>query len=63
MGRNPELKGRAARLVRLFPAGRARAARTPFVFLGELHLRGGLLGLRLLNSALSSGSFRLDDRQ
>ncbi|MFJ5838723.1 septum formation initiator family protein [Streptomyces shenzhenensis] len=63
MGRNPELKGRAARLVRLFPAGRARAARTPFVFLVVLLLGGGLIGLLVLNSALSEGSFRLDDLQ
>ncbi|MGW4734823.1 septum formation initiator family protein [Streptomyces shenzhenensis] len=63
MGRNPELKGRAARLARLFPAGRARAARTPFVFLVVLLLGGGLIGLLVLNSALSEGSFRLDDLQ
>ncbi|MFD5542982.1 septum formation initiator family protein, partial [Streptomyces sp. NPDC127079] len=32
MSRKPELRGRAARLARLFPAGRGPpAARTPFV--------------------------------
>ncbi|MFG2948669.1 septum formation initiator family protein [Streptomyces adustus] len=61
MSRKPELKGRAARLARLFPAGRARAARTPFVLLVVLLLGGGLIGLLVLNSALSEGSFRLDD--
>jgi hypothetical protein len=55
------LKGRAARLVRLFPAGRARAARTPFVLLVVLLLGGGLIGLLVLNSALSEGSFKLAD--
>ncbi|MEU1160019.1 septum formation initiator family protein [Streptomyces sp. NPDC005921] len=64
MSRKPELKGRAARLARLFPAGRARqAARTPFVLLVVLLLGGGLIGLLVLNSALSEGSFRLDDLQ
>ncbi|MFB7500911.1 septum formation initiator family protein [Streptomyces sp. NPDC056161] len=63
MARNPELRGRAARLGRLFPAGRARAARTPFVLLVVLLLGGGLIGLLVLNSALSEGSFRLDDLQ
>ncbi|MFD8808064.1 septum formation initiator family protein [Streptomyces sp. NPDC059597] len=63
MGAEPELRGRAARLARLFPAGRARAARTPFVFLVVLLLGGGLLGLLMLNSALSEGSFQLDDLQ
>ncbi|WP_018545596.1 septum formation initiator family protein [Streptomyces sp. LaPpAH-108] len=63
MGAEPELRGRAARLARLFPAGRARAARTPFVFLVVLLLGGGLLGLLMLNSALSEGSFKLDDLQ
>ncbi|MEU1403520.1 septum formation initiator family protein [Streptomyces sp. NPDC005728] len=63
MSRNPELKGRAARLARLFPAGRARAARTPFVLLVVLLLGGGLIGLLVLNSALSEGSFKLDALQ
>ncbi|GGW67522.1 membrane protein [Streptomyces lucensis JCM 4490] len=61
MSRKPELKGRAARLARLFPAGRARAARTPFVLLVVLLLGGGLIGLLVLNSALSEGSFKLAD--
>ncbi|MDN3261520.1 septum formation initiator family protein [Streptomyces sp. CSDS2] len=61
MSRKPELRGRAARLARLFPAGRARAARTPFVLLVVLLLGGGLIGLLVLNSALSEGSFKLDD--
>ncbi|MFI6351866.1 septum formation initiator family protein [Streptomyces sp. NPDC050743] len=63
MGRTPQLKGRAARLARLFPAGRARAARTPFVLLVVLLLGGGLIGLLVLNSALSEGSFKLADLQ
>ncbi|MFI6206572.1 hypothetical protein ACIBAI_09220 [Streptomyces sp. NPDC051041] len=61
MSRRPELKGRAARLARLFPAGRSQAARTPFVLLVVVLLGGGLIGLLMLNSALSEGSFRLDD--
>ncbi|MFE5398478.1 septum formation initiator family protein [Streptomyces sp. NPDC056568] len=63
MGRNPELKGRAARLAQLFPPGGARgqAARAPFVLLVVVLLGGGLIGLLLLNSALSEGSFQLDD--
>ncbi|MEV6594805.1 septum formation initiator family protein [Streptomyces acidicola] len=61
MSRKPELRGRAARLARLFPAGPAQAARTPFVLLVVLLLGGGLIGLLVLNSALSEGSFRLDD--
>lgn len=61
MSRKPELKGRAARLARLIPAGRARAARTPFVLLVVLLLGGGLIGLLVLNSALSEGAFKLDD--
>jgi len=61
--RKPELRGRAARLARLFPAGRARAARTPFVLLVVLLLGGGLIGLLVLNSALSEGSFKLADLQ
>ncbi|MEV5143055.1 septum formation initiator family protein [Streptomyces sp. NPDC052727] len=63
MSRKPELKGRAARLARLFPAGRARAARTPFVLLVVVLLGGGLIGLLVLNSALSEGSFKLADLQ
>ncbi|QHA04153.1 septum formation initiator family protein [Streptomyces broussonetiae] len=63
MSRKPELRGRAARLARLFPAGRARAARTPFVLLVVLVLGGGLIGLLVLNSALSEGSFKLADLQ
>ncbi|OIK29313.1 septum formation initiator family protein [Streptomyces malaysiense] len=63
MPRNPEVKGRAARLARLFPAGRAKAARTPFVLLVVLLLGGGLIGLLVLNSALSEGSFELADLQ
>ncbi|MEU4932963.1 septum formation initiator family protein, partial [Streptomyces yokosukanensis] len=63
MGRRPELRGRAARLARLFPAGRARAARAPFVLLVVLFLGGGLIGLLVLNSALSEGSFKLADLQ
>ncbi|MEV7500779.1 septum formation initiator family protein [Streptomyces sp. NPDC093018] len=63
MPRKPELKGRAARLARLFPAGRAKAARTPFVLLVVLLLGGGLIGLLVLNSALSEGSFKLADLQ
>ncbi|MFE2962811.1 septum formation initiator family protein [Streptomyces sp. NPDC059340] len=63
MSRKPELKGRAARLARLLPAGGGHAARTPFVLLVVLLLGGGLIGLLVLNSALSEGSFRLDDLQ
>ncbi|MFJ7148176.1 septum formation initiator family protein [Streptomyces sp. NPDC100445] len=63
MSGGPQLKGRAARLARLFPAGRARAARTPFVLLVVLLLGGGLIGLLVLNSALSEGSFHLADLQ
>ncbi|MEU8033849.1 septum formation initiator family protein [Streptomyces sp. NPDC049099] len=63
MSRKPALRGRAARLARLFPAGRARAARTPFVLLVVLLLGGGLIGLLVLNSALSEGSFKLDALQ
>ncbi|WP_371647654.1 septum formation initiator family protein [Streptomyces mirabilis] len=63
MSRKPELKGRAARLARLLPAGGGQAARTPFVLLVVLLLGGGLIGLLVLNSALSEGSFHLDDLQ
>ncbi|MFJ8145323.1 septum formation initiator family protein [Streptomyces sp. NPDC096094] len=63
MSRKPELKGRAARLAQLLPPGGARgqAARAPFVLLVVLLLGGGLIGLLVLNSALSEGSFQLDD--
>ncbi|MEW1645033.1 septum formation initiator family protein [Streptomyces sp. NPDC091219] len=68
MSRKPELRGRAARLARLFPTGPAQtggaqAARTPFVLLVVLLLGGGLIGLLVLNSALSEGQFKLDDLQ
>ncbi|MFF4254677.1 septum formation initiator family protein [Streptomyces sp. NPDC001663] len=65
MSRKPELRGRAARLARLFPGPgtRGQAARTPFVLLVVLLLGGGLIGLLVLNSALSEGSFKLDDLQ
>ncbi|MET7474498.1 septum formation initiator family protein [Streptomyces sp. NPDC005648] len=65
MSRKPELRGRAARLARLFPGpqGRGQAARTPFVLLVVLLLGGGLIGLLVLNSALSEGSFKMDDLQ
>ncbi|KIE24083.1 membrane protein [Streptomyces sp. MUSC 125] len=61
--RKPEPRGRAVRLARLLPVGRARAARTPFVLLVVLLLGGGLIGLLVLNSALSEGSFELADLQ
>ena len=65
MRRKPELKGRAARLARLFPGptSSGQAARTPFVLLVVLLLGGGLIGLLVLNSALSEGSFKLTDLQ
>ncbi|MFC9848201.1 hypothetical protein ACFWFF_10285 [Streptomyces sp. NPDC060223] len=63
MSRKPELRGRAARLARLLPAGSGTAARTPFVLLVVVLLGGGLIGLLVLNSALSAGSFQLDDLQ
>ncbi|GGZ69449.1 septum formation initiator family protein [Streptomyces echinoruber] len=63
MARKPELRGRAARLARLFPAEPGQAARTPFVLLVVLLLGGGLIALLLLNSALSEGSFQRDDLQ
>ncbi|MET7572641.1 septum formation initiator family protein [Streptomyces sp. NPDC005492] len=63
MSRKPELRGRAARLARLFPTGPGQAARTPFVLLVVLLLGGGLIGLLVLNSALSEGQFQLDDLQ
>ncbi|MFD1662844.1 septum formation initiator family protein [Streptomyces caeni] len=64
MSRRPELRGRAARLARLIPVrGAEAAARTPFVLLVVLLLGGGLIGLLLLNSALSEGAFKLEDLQ
>ncbi|WP_037668873.1 membrane protein [Streptomyces griseus] len=65
MSRKPELRGRAARLARLFPGatGPGQAARTPFVLLVVLLLGGGLIGLLMLNSALSEGAFKMDDLQ
>ncbi|MFJ8196058.1 septum formation initiator family protein [Streptomyces sp. NPDC096152] len=63
MSRRPELRGRAARLARLLPAKGGQAARTPFVLLVVLLLGGGLIGLLVLNSALSEGAFQLDDLQ
>ncbi|MFD8255224.1 septum formation initiator family protein, partial [Streptomyces werraensis] len=59
----PELRGRAARLAHLLPTGRSQAARTPFVLLVVVLLGGGLIGLLVLNSALSEGAFHLDDLQ
>ncbi|MDF6041948.1 hypothetical protein LRD69_07175 [Streptomyces sp. JH14] len=56
-----QLRGRAARLVRLMPSGPSNAARTPFVLLIVLLLGGGLITLLLLNSALNEGSFRLSE--
>ncbi|MER7562726.1 hypothetical protein ACGFWE_09895 [Streptomyces sp. NPDC048523] len=65
MSRKPELRGRAARLARLLPgtASPGQAARAPFVLLVVLLLGGGLIGLLVLNSALSEGSFKLTDLQ
>nr|WP_202498890.1 hypothetical protein [Streptomyces sp. SID5476] len=57
------MRGRAARLARLLPVRPKGAARTPFVLLVVLLLGGGLIGLLVLNSALSEGSFKLDDLQ
>ncbi|QIQ05205.1 cell division protein FtsL [Streptomyces liangshanensis] len=56
-----QLKGRAARLARMMPAGATSAARTPFVLLVVLLLGGGLITLLLLNSSLNEGSFRLSE--
>ncbi|MFE2376021.1 hypothetical protein [Streptomyces sp. NPDC059398] len=58
-----QLKGRAARLAALLPAGPGRAARMPFVLLVVVLLGGGLITLLLLNSALNEGSFRLSKDQ
>ncbi|UYQ61627.1 septum formation initiator family protein [Streptomyces peucetius] len=56
-----QLKGSAARLARLMPAGPSTAARAPFVLLVVLILSGGLITLLLLNSSLSQGSFELSE--
>jgi hypothetical protein len=61
VSRKPELRGRATRLTRLLPVRRGQAARAPFVLLVVVLLGGGLIGLLVLNSALSAGAFRLDD--
>jgi hypothetical protein len=65
VGKTPQLRGRAARLARLIPmtAHPGKAARAPFVLLVVVLLAGGLIGLLVLNSALSEGSFRKDDLQ
>ncbi|MEH0422544.1 hypothetical protein [Streptomyces sp. B21-083] len=63
MNSKPEPRGRAARLARLLPAGPGQAARTPFVLLVVFLLGSGLIGLLVLNSALSEGGFRQDDLQ
>ncbi|WP_312038428.1 septum formation initiator family protein [Streptomyces galbus] len=63
MSRKPRLRGRAARLARLLPGRPRQAARTPFVLLVVLLLGGGLIGLLVLNSALSEGAFQMDDLQ
>ncbi|MFJ4482173.1 septum formation initiator family protein [Streptomyces longwoodensis] len=63
MSREPRLRGRAARLARLLPGRPRQAARTPFVLLVVLLLGGGLIGLLVLNSALSEGAFQMDDLQ
>jgi hypothetical protein len=60
-GPGRQLKGRAARLVRLMPSGSGSAARTPFVLLVVLLLGGGLITLLLLNSSLNEGSFKLSE--
>ncbi|GGV16552.1 septum formation initiator family protein [Streptomyces spectabilis] len=59
MSKRPQLRGRAARLARLLPAGPSQAARTPFMLLVVLLLGGGLITLLLLNSSLNEGSFQL----
>ncbi|CAM5523111.1 Septum formation initiator family protein OS=Streptomyces tendae OX=1932 GN=F3L20_24020 PE=4 SV=1 [Streptomyces tendae] len=55
--------GQGGPAAHLLPTGRAQAARTPFVLLVVVLLGGGLIGLLVLNSALSEGAFRLDDLQ
>ncbi|MFF2653339.1 septum formation initiator [Streptomyces sp. NPDC058045] len=59
MSSAPRLRGRAARLARMFPTGPSRAARTPFVLLVVVLLSGGLITLLMLNSSLNEGSFQL----
>lgn len=61
MSKTSELRGRAARLARLLPAGPTRAARTPFVLLVVVLLGGGLIALLVLNSAVNEGSFQLSE--
>ncbi|WP_018567469.1 septum formation initiator family protein [Streptomyces sp. PsTaAH-124] len=61
MSSKPEPRGRAARLARLLPGKGPQAARAPFVLLVVLLLGGGLIGLLVLNSALSEGAFQMDD--
>ncbi|QNP73212.1 septum formation initiator family protein [Streptomyces roseirectus] len=56
-----ELRGRLAGLLPV--GGGASAGRTPFVLLVVVLLGGGLIGLLVLNSALSEGAFRMDDLQ
>ncbi|MGV9310920.1 FtsB family cell division protein [Streptomyces sp. NPDC003691] len=56
-----QLRGRAARLAELMPAGPSTAARTPFVLLVVVLLGGGLITLLLLNSSLNEGSFELSE--
>lgn len=63
VSRKPRLRGRAERLARLLPGRPRQAARTPFVLLVVLLLGGGLIGLLVLNSALSEGAFQMDDLQ
>ncbi|HEY8982325.1 MAG TPA: septum formation initiator family protein, partial [Streptomyces sp.] len=56
--------GLKGRLAVLLPVGRgAQAGRTPFVLLVVALLGGGLIGLLVLNSALSEGAFKMDDLQ
>ena len=65
MSRKPELRGQGRPGSRGSSrhGGPGQAARTPFVLLVVLLLGGGLIGLLVLNSALSEGSFKLDDLQ
>ncbi|MGW4203053.1 FtsB family cell division protein [Streptomyces sp. NPDC004726] len=56
-----QLRGRAARIARLMPAGPSTAARTPFVLLVVVLLGGGLITLLMLNSSLNEGSFELSE--
>ncbi|KAF4410753.1 septum formation initiator family protein [Streptomyces lycii] len=55
------VRGRAARLARLLPAGESTAARTPFVLLVVVLLGSGLITLLLLNASLNQGAFRLGE--